>query len=126
MPEGAVYVGRPTIFGNPFRVIKSPCCPTWDVADDNGVTYVIDHKWAHANDWADLHRPGALKWARREAVRLFAEDLTVWFGGRLELDPELSDAIDGLAGRDLACWCPLDQPCHADVLLAIANGGSVR
>ena len=26
-----------------------------------------------------------------------------------------------LAGHDLACWCPLDQPCHADVLLDIAN-----
>lgn len=26
-----------------------------------------------------------------------------------------------LAGQDLACWCPLDQPCHADVLLAVAN-----
>lgn len=27
-----------------------------------------------------------------------------------------------LAGHDLACWCPLDGPCHADVLLKIANG----
>lgn len=26
-----------------------------------------------------------------------------------------------LRGLDLACWCPLDQPCHADVLLEIAN-----
>ena len=26
-----------------------------------------------------------------------------------------------LGGHDLACWCPLDQPCHADVLLEIAN-----
>lgn len=26
-----------------------------------------------------------------------------------------------LAGLDLACWCPLDEPCHADVLLALAN-----
>ena len=26
-----------------------------------------------------------------------------------------------LAGHDLACWCPLDGPCHADVLLEIAN-----
>jgi hypothetical protein len=26
-----------------------------------------------------------------------------------------------LAGHDLACWCPLDQPCHADVLLELAN-----
>ena len=29
--------------------------------------------------------------------------------------------IRALKGRDLACWCPLDQPCHADVLLEIAN-----
>jgi hypothetical protein len=26
-----------------------------------------------------------------------------------------------LRGKNLACWCPLDQPCHADVLLRIAN-----
>lgn len=26
-----------------------------------------------------------------------------------------------LRGRDLACYCPLDQPCHADVLLELAN-----
>lgn len=26
-----------------------------------------------------------------------------------------------LRGKTLACWCPLDQPCHADVLLEIAN-----
>ncbi len=26
-----------------------------------------------------------------------------------------------LKGKNLACWCPLDQPCHADVLLEIAN-----
>lgn len=30
-------------------------------------------------------------------------------------------ARDELRGRDLACWCPLDAPCHADVLLEIAN-----
>lgn len=26
-----------------------------------------------------------------------------------------------LAGHDLCCWCRLDAPCHADVLLEIAN-----
>lgn len=26
-----------------------------------------------------------------------------------------------LRGKDLACWCPLDKPCHADVLLELAN-----
>jgi len=36
---------------------------------------------------------------------------------------ELVSAIRAkLKGRALACWCPLDKPCHADVLLEIANG----
>jgi hypothetical protein len=26
-----------------------------------------------------------------------------------------------IRGFDLACWCPLNQPCHADILLEIAN-----
>lgn len=26
-----------------------------------------------------------------------------------------------LRGRDLACWCPPGCPCHADVLLELAN-----
>ena len=30
-------------------------------------------------------------------------------------------ARQALAGRDLACWCALDVPCHADVLLDVAN-----
>ena len=29
--------------------------------------------------------------------------------------------VGELRGKNLACWCPLDQPCHADVLLEIAN-----
>jgi hypothetical protein len=30
-------------------------------------------------------------------------------------------SLPELRGRDLACWCPLDEPCHADVLLEVAN-----
>lgn len=30
--------------------------------------------------------------------------------------------IEQLRGKNLACFCPLDQPCHADILLEIANG----
>ncbi|HEX3774882.1 MAG TPA: DUF4326 domain-containing protein [Polyangiaceae bacterium] len=26
-----------------------------------------------------------------------------------------------LRGKNLACWCPLDGPCHADILLEVAN-----
>jgi hypothetical protein len=39
-----------------------------------------------------------------------------------EFDPEgLEALIAPLRGHDLACWCPLDQPCHADVWLRLAN-----
>jgi hypothetical protein len=41
---------------------------------------------------------------------------------RCETVPTLD--LAPLAGHDLACWCPLDQPCHADVLLDLANGGA--
>jgi len=46
------------------------------------------------------------------AVRRFElETLPTWPPGRIE----------PLRGRDLACYCRLDQPCHADILLEIAN-----
>lgn len=38
----------------------------------------------------------------------------------------VEDVQRELRGRDLACWCPLDQPCHADVLLEIANCTTVN
>ena len=35
--------------------------------------------------------------------------------------PDLTPDLAELRGKDLARWCPLDQPCHADVLLELAN-----
>lgn len=32
--------------------------------------------------------------------------------------------LSELRGKKLLCWCELDQPCHADVLLELANGVS--
>jgi hypothetical protein len=41
----------------------------------------------------------------------------------LRQHPELVEqARRELAGKDLACWCPGDQECHADVLLAVVGG----
>lgn len=31
------------------------------------------------------------------------------------------DDLWKLRGKDLACYCPLGKPCHADVLLRLAN-----
>lgn len=32
-----------------------------------------------------------------------------------------TDLLEPLRGKNLACWCPPEQPCHADVLLKLAN-----
>jgi hypothetical protein len=50
-----------------------------------------------------------------EAVDLYERDL---LAGKL---PISIDEARGLAGKDLACWCPPGQPYHADVLLRIAR-----
>jgi hypothetical protein len=56
---------------------------------------------------------------RVEAVRLYREGVLRGEGEQgLATPPEIERE---LAGHDLACWCRLDQPCHADVLLEIAN-----
>lgn len=36
-------------------------------------------------------------------------------------EPGNTIPLDELRGKNLACWCSLDQPCHADVLLELAN-----
>jgi hypothetical protein len=61
--------------------------------------------------------PHPLELGRAEAVRRYREDL---LAGRLRVT--VADAKRELRGRDLACYCPLDEPCHADVLLEVANG----
>lgn len=44
----------------------------------------------------------------------------IWFAAPEQA--ELRAAVrDELRGRDLACWCSLDGPCHADILLDWAN-----
>jgi hypothetical protein len=53
---------------------------------------------------------------RAEAVRLYHDDL---LAGRLTVT--VDDVKRELRRRDLACYCPLDEPCHADVLLTVAN-----
>lgn len=56
-----------------------------------------------------------LNLTRKETVNLFRKYFAKWQTDLTE------DVQEQLRGKDLACWCPLDQPCHADVLLEIAN-----
>ncbi len=60
--------------------------------------------------------PHPLELGREQAVRRYRADL---LAGRLRITVE--DAKRELRGRDLACYCPLGEPCHADVLIEVAN-----
>ncbi len=60
--------------------------------------------------------PHPLSLGRTEAVRRYRDDLGA---GRLTVT--VADVQGQVRGRDVACYCPLDEPCHADVLLEIAN-----
>jgi hypothetical protein len=102
MPEDAAYVGRPTVFGNPFRAGVNFCGPT------------IQCFYSPA----DLTKQYRL-WATADTLHpLF------WDSGLITAHTALKVSLGRLAGLDLACWCPLGQPCHADVLLEMANGGA--
>lgn len=127
MPEGAVYVGRGTRWGNPFRVgktqMRSPRLdgqPGWEYEGRLCKTSGERHAFHHGDGqvtWHDIRDATA-----QECVDLYRE----WVTARpvlLDWSPQgmVAEIRECLAGRDLACWCPLDAPCHADVLLDVAN-----
>jgi hypothetical protein len=72
IPEGAVYVGRPTKWGNPYKISKSL--------------------------------------RREDACRMY----------RTYVSGREAEIRNDLKGKDLVCWCA-PEPCHADVLIEIAN-----
>ena len=76
-PADAVYVGRPSKWGNPFPLHQ----------ESDRLTVIEQFK-----RWITDPANGALLRQVREELR----------------------------GKDLLCWCA-PEPCHADVLLEIAN-----
>jgi hypothetical protein len=92
MPPGAIYVGRPSKWGNPF-VVGLISCGCRSVGE-------CTHNIMRVGDRAEA--VDAFRGIKRSAQRI------------AEIKRELR-------GRDLACWCSLKTLCHADVLLEIAN-----
>ena len=100
MPENTAYVGRGTKWGNPWKVTPH----------EDGRATVTDPISCTAFESvpaATAHATGSFRWQllNHPNVLGFTE----------------TEARAELAGKNLSCSCPLDQPCHADVLLEIAN-----
>lgn len=137
LPESAVNVARPGKWGNPI-----PWKGEWIMWTAVGLGLKRDEKGRRAAAVA-LHRA----WITQTPIVVEPWE-TENDGGSIEFGDgtvrTMADHCQGIAlgaaglfpapvlpappsdftelcGRDLACWCPSDQPCHADVLLELAN-----
>ncbi len=92
MPPNTVKVARPSLFGNPFTVKAAEAAGyTRQCAVGAFADWLAGNPWACGDDTYE---------AKRQAILA---------------------ALPRLRGMNLACFCRLDQACHADVLLELAN-----
>lgn len=98
-PENTVRVSRPGKFGNPFTVIG--CAE----AGFQGTPTELAQRCVSAFEvWLGPH------WRNN------------WDGAESKRRREyILSNIGKLRGKNLACWCKPGAPCHADVLLELAN-----
>lgn len=96
LPASARKVDRSTRWGNPFGLTQ--------------VFHTFDQRGFPAPCIAFRGVPGIDR-----SLDLYLG----WLVAKLTAEP---DFLKPLKGRDLACWCKLDDPCHADILLRLANG----
>lgn len=93
LPENAVIVTRGTMWGNPF-VVKPDA------------------------------QPGTQYFCGTYIAVPTVEDAVDCFRLMLE-EPSMKGYVEAvkqkLRGKDLACFCKPGQPCHADILLKVAN-----
>ena len=123
MPANTVYVGRPTKWGNPFNFRDSEYC--WAALS-----------FGCRGDPAGRHEASVRAFAEWVLAPHGKRTKSMWlqpkFGGprgsmnlgprvKAGMAPSRSEIMEALGGKNLACFCRLDQPCHADVLLEIAN-----
>lgn len=125
MPEGAVYVGRPTKWGNPFAVVPEPNHPRWAGPRHSVVQTPDGRIWMPEQTTKPAFgRSLAEQRSKRQAAQLAVDLFSLHIGpmGSYEYPDEQWEELGALAGRDFVCWCPEGWPCHADVLLELANG----
>jgi hypothetical protein len=101
-PAHTKVVSRPAKWGNPWKVVRSG--GTWDVVGPGP-------------DLVRVRREDAIL----DAVALYRDWITGHGVHHSIGELRAACVSNDLRGFDLACWCPLDQPCHADVLLELAN-----
>jgi len=123
MPADTVKVDRSTRWGNPFDFRKSEYC--WAAlsfgcrADPAGRQEASVRAF---RDWIDPPHG-------RQTLSMKEQPKMVGPGGTMKLGPAVkagkapsrAEIREALRGKNLGCWCKPGTPCHADVLLEVAN-----
>lgn len=117
LPAGTRCVDRSSRWGNPFPVekVRRRIATSWDFGFNTDTRLWNSY---FLNRVKPRLREVSQALAEQAAVDIFracAEEFR-------DFDPEgFAEWIAPLRWRNLACWCALDTPCHADVLLELAN-----
>jgi hypothetical protein len=99
----AINVARPGKLGNPFTVTNA--IEMGFAREETAQRFVVEcfDQWL-----GPLSTYGHPIWW--EGVEAHNRRNYIW------------EQMSHLRGKNLACWCGLDQPCHRNVLLWLANG----
>jgi hypothetical protein len=119
MPPNTIYVGRGSKWGNPFRVVQYSD-GKWAVKCDS------DERQAEILTSTCRAAYDTKQEAQADAVMCYRLLIDPFFhGGSLDefwmSNANTKEIIISLRGKNLACWCDPGDPCHADLLLKIAN-----
>lgn len=138
MPLGAVYIGRPSRWGNPF-IVGAPYMP-WlaialgcrgDRAGQQRAAVRLYEAWLTRTAVMPLleggsgdaieFTSGAVRSTEQHCRSLAIGFATMKLPVDLPEPPTLEEVRAQLGGRSLACFCPEGEECHGDVLLRLAN-----
>lgn len=116
-PPGAVYVGRGTMWGNPWQAYGGTVFgPAWREQTSRPLRDQVFND--PAADQVSYSTHSHIVGAHVASVEVFRTYCEVMQRDR---PAEFRAWIAPLRTRDLMCWCAEDVPCHADVLLEYAS-----
>jgi len=106
IPPNAMKVDRATLFGNPFAVIKGTV--------SGGPERLVKATRYFVGDGGEFFVTKA------EAQARSVQRFRAWIDHPANRKHR-EMCIVGCRGKDLACWCKPDEPCHGDILIELAN-----
>lgn len=119
MPDNSIYVGRPTMWGNPFKVVGDTIYVFSRYRFTHNLDPWIFHLMGDTEKAAEIYHECVLNNSMVYAYCADMRDIDIVY--IYDHFKQISQNLNKLKGKDLVCWCSLDKPCHADVIIKIIN-----